>query len=158
MTTGSLALAWQTMDGVTRTDLMAAVEARLEGVTKANGYRTNLGEWLRTWSADAPNWDELPVLRVSDPSAEVAQALYGGLQHTVTIPVELLLPGGANPSDLRDCAADLLSAVGADPLWSGLATGSAVTAVALAPGERDRVSAGVTVSLTVTYETAPWSL
>jgi hypothetical protein len=135
----------------TRGAIIAAIEARFEVLDP-------LGEWVRSWSVESPLWDELPVLRVSDPSSEEGPPAYGRLGHTLSVPVEVILPGGTDLEEMRGYAATLLAAVATDPTWGGLATGTDLASVAVSPGERDRVSAGVTVTLRVAYETALWAI
>ena len=141
-----------------RGSIVAAVEARVVTIRTAAGYRTNLGLALRTWQAAPPDWTQLPVVQITDPESSAAAPAYGQVAHTISLGVEIMLPGGTAPSALRDYAADVLQAVGTDTTWGGLATTTRLTGVALDPGELQQVSAGVSVGLEVVYEAAAWVL
>jgi len=140
-----------------RDSVVDAVETRLAAIQVSGGYRTDLGGRLRTWQTTPPDWSDLPVLLVSDPTDEMGKPAYNLVRHTLTTTVEALLPGGTALATLREYAADILEAVGADPTWSGLAIGTRATTVEIDPGEINRVNAGVAVTLEIEFETALWA-
>lgn len=140
----------------TRDQIIDAVEARLALIKAASGYRTDLGYKVRTWQATPPRWEDLPVLQASDPEETLGQPAYGKHRHELTVRVEAILPGGTAAAVLRDAGADVLQAVGTDPTWGGLAVQTSGARVTIDPGAEDQVSAGVTVELSIHYETDIW--
>lgn len=135
-----------------------ALEAALRQIGTAGGYRTEIGARLRAWRAEAPRWEDLPVMEVRAGRVEPGAEAYGRQTLRLTAEVLVYLPGGTDLGTLRDHAADVLAALGADPTLGGLVDELGVTAVEVDPGEPDRVSDGLRIEVTATVETDPWTL
>lgn len=142
-----------------RQQLVTAVEAALAGIRKTNGYATNAGATLQPWRTRMLGKDEdRPALTVRDPADVIARTTYGLDSHGLTLEVEGATDGDATAADLRELAADLLKALGADPTWGGLAEDTALTGVRLDVVQDGIPTGMVTVTAVVQYETDPWTL
>ncbi len=135
-----------------------ALEAALRGIETSAGYRTDIGQRLRAWQVQPPQWQDLPVMEVRADRVEGVRFAYGKQELALGVDVMIHLPGGTSLETLRAHAADVLQALGADPTLGGLATDIRVTEIEVDPGESDRVSDGLRVSLAVVCEVDPWTL
>ncbi|HHB11936.1 MAG TPA: hypothetical protein ENK62_01895 [Chromatiales bacterium] len=135
-----------------------ALEAALRQIETSAGYRTDIGQRLRPWQYKAPTWDELPVMEVRAGRVEPGRPAYGLQELRIGADVLIYLPGGTEMQTLRDHAADVMQALGADPTLGGLVDQVRVAEIEVDPGEPERVSDGLRLAVEATVETDPWTL
>lgn len=103
-----------------RQQIMTALIIRLQTITIANGYETNVGGNVNDWHVSNFEETELPAMDVRDvnESTEVRGSLH---QNTLSIEIETKVSGTASATTMRDIIADVVKAIGTDPSFSGLA-------------------------------------
>lgn len=113
-----------------RQRLIDAVRARLQLITVANGYQTDIGRAVFVWRAMPLGEAETPFLNVKDVKRVSKQVLLGrqsaAHEHTLTMWVEVLarpVPGSVQADDMiRAYLGDIEKAVGLDRYWTEAAT------------------------------------
>jgi hypothetical protein len=112
-----------------RSQIVAAVLARLEGINATGNYITSVGTGdIRVWRTTPFQFDDTPEISITDPDEEIEQ--YTGGIWTPKIDFEIFVAAGANldlgSSDssynvaqyLKDVFADLTFALGVDRYWT----------------------------------------
>jgi len=92
--------------------LVAKVFEILSGITKANGFRTDIG--IKGFNWKATNWDEndVPGFDLRDPSTTYEDQLSGRRDHTVTLEITCALNSGStSASMMHDVRDDVISAL-----------------------------------------------
>ena len=131
-----------------RQDIFDAVVARLGSVAT-----------VKPWRVSDLEVSELPALIVKDGEAPVdAGAEIGRFQHNLTISVECLDHGTTAETAVRSMMEDVLTAVGSDPTFGGLAHRTTITGTNLiVEHQKERVAAGV-VGLIIRYRVGAFEI
>lgn len=145
-----------------RQQIMTAVAARLAGILVASGYETNLGENVFEWRDPSLQASELPALvyrDISDDRIEILD-LMGADSHTqmgLTCEIELHgSEGSTTPATLRSMIADVISAIGTDMTWGGLALFTEYLSDETSVGQADKIMGMTTVRIRINYIMKVW--
>jgi hypothetical protein len=141
-----------------RQKIVSAVVARMEGISVADGYETDLGETVRDWKVNYQE-DELPALSVCDTVADI-DFVNGNIdapsqQHRLPVLLRVFCKSDTPAEELRKMVSDVIKAVGGDPGWTvdgkRLAMFTRVTkAGIIVPNESFEI-AGAAVEIEITY-------
>lgn len=132
---------------------------RMEAISTANGYETDLGTSVEDWQT---NWDDeqLPALSVCDLVAEIGfvNSETEAPTQFVKLPIQFRIFAKSDtlPADLRKMCADVIRAVGADPKWEDedgkkLALWTRVTASGIRLQEDQFEIGGAAVEIEIGY-------
>jgi len=108
---------------IKRESIVAALAARLAGITVANGYNTNAGANVTIWRVTSFDVNELPAINIADIRDEVIGEQIPLVQdwrlsvriHAIADPAQLA------DGTLRMIVADVYKAIGVDHTFSGSA-------------------------------------
>lgn len=145
-----------------RTAILSAVEARLAAITSGATYNFTIGtgkvfQWRNLKNQP---WvpAELPAINIRDGIERVNQALAGVHQHE--LPVEIMAAIVANtaaPAEGRKLLADIVTAIGVDRKWSGLAFDTDPQTEGLEVVQEGVRIAGVRVQIIIKYRTSSFN-
>lgn len=135
-----------------RQRLVDAIMTRLQTITVANGYETNLGARVYEWRTTPLGADEMPGLIFRDTDEVIPQT---GLveEHEITLEIEMYASSGvATPATTRKAIADVIKCVGADVTFGGLAQDSVPhPEESIAFEHKDKIVGGVMLKFKVKY-------
>ncbi len=135
-----------------RQQIVMAIDARFKTIKTVNGYETNAGNNVYEWRSSPMIESELPGLIYRD--TQETEALSIGYQvHTLTIEIEGYVVGSAAPASLRKLIADVIKAIGTDPLWGGLAEDTRPVEETIQVEQEERRIAGARIKIEVDYRT-----
>lgn len=150
---------------IRRQQIMEAVQAALEGISVANGYRTDIGAGVKRWrprlaeGAYVPfGADELPAILAQDRRCETTPLSMQEQAHRLTVEIEARCAGGETSDDLlRKILEDVRQAVGVDPTWGGLAVDTDPQSDEFAIVQADQTLGGVLITIVIIYHTSAWA-
>ncbi len=143
----------------TRQQIINAVIARLQTIAIANGYSADLADNVHEWPALNVSLDKMPAAIVTDPGGQIDDAgVIGRTDHSLQVEIELIAKGATAVADIRALVGDVLTAVGTDPEWSGLAVDTTATGVQIAVEEHKHLFAGAQIDLEILYRTETWGI
>lgn len=142
-----------------RQQIVDAVKTRFAAITVANGYQTDIGlkqtEWHPTAkdAADRPGHDVRDALEEADTEKRNSALYERQLQITVIAEIAEV---DATAANARKALADMITAVGKDPKWGGLANYTLpVDEEVTVDDEAQRVGAARLI-FDVVYNRKPW--
>jgi hypothetical protein len=151
-----------TMADSKRQQIVSAIKTRLQGITVANGYETDLGNAIYEWRLSAYQSTELPGADLRD-TTETVGVTVGSHEHKMTAEVKVLGSTSSLPADIRKRLADVVKAAGTDLTWGGLAEDTAAAGQDLIEAEVNITGTGLvkvcaaSVRFEVSYTTAPFN-
>lgn len=151
-----------TMADSKRQQIVNAIKTRLQGITVANGYQTDLGNAVYEWRLTPYQSTELPCADVRDTTESVEATVEVHI-HKTTMEVKVLGSTGSLPADIRKRLADVVKAVGTDLTWGGLAEDTVAAGQDLIEAEIDITGTGLvkvraaSARFEVSYTTAPFN-
>ena len=105
--------------------IVNAVGVRLQAITVANGYETNLGAGLNLWRVTDFADSELPVMNLRDVECVTDQLIGNHHEHRLKLEVVAVSKIGGSDDNAgvtsRRMLADIWKAIGVDRKWSSLA-------------------------------------
>jgi len=109
-----------------QTDILAALQARLEGIAKADGYQTDAGAAVFSWLSYRLAPATFPMLVWRDAERTVSTAddfspSLGEESHILAIDIEGMIRCSDDIAELRALIEDVRKAVAVDIYWGGLA-------------------------------------
>jgi hypothetical protein len=136
------------------------VKARLQGITTAAGYGSNLGEHVEVWKTTKwPHGTALGVniMDVSCVPTEGEQRVIGQFNWALNMEIHIVAAEGEIPADnARIYIQDILQAIGTDPKWSNNADRTGQPADTMNAMFEGRIIAGVVMNFTIYYRTPKW--
>ncbi len=102
-----------------RQQIMTALITRLQTITVANGYETNVGDNVNDWHVSNFQETELPAMDVRDAN-ESTEVRGGFHQNTLSVEIETKVSGTTSATIMRDIIADVVKAIGTDTSFGGL--------------------------------------
>jgi hypothetical protein len=144
-----------------REKLCAAVKARMQGISVANGYETELGENVFLWKGADFAAEELPAMDIRDVRDDIDSAAVSTRRehHRITFEVAVAVANGTDSmKTARKAIADIYKAIGVDRYWtvSGarLAFDTDLKSDESGIEQRETTLAGAKVTFVVSYRTA----
>jgi hypothetical protein len=144
-----------------RQQIISAIKTGLQGITIANGYETDLGNYIYEWKLAAYQSTELPGADLRDTTETVTNTI-DLHQHDMTVEVKILGNTSSIAADIRKRLADVIKAVKTDLTWGGLAEDTVVIGEDLIEAEINITGTGAvkvnaaSARFTVSYTTAPF--
>jgi len=136
-----------------RQQILTAVGAVFSLITTANGYNTNIGQHVYVYKPRAFEAGELPGMDIRD-SHKTSQGTVGEEHHELEVSVTAVEDGDLSPETLRDIEADIVTAIGVDRTWGGLAVDTSTLSVGQASVQvGERVVSGAKANFTIEYYT-----
>lgn len=145
-----------------RTQILDAVQARLAAIAAGATYNFTIGstkvfQWRdlksQPWVAA-----ELPALNIRDGIERVNQALSG--IHLHELPVEIMgaiVANSAAQAEARKLLADIVTAIGVDRKWGGLAFDTDPQTEGLEVVQEGQRVAGARVQILIKYRTSSFN-
>jgi hypothetical protein len=146
---------------IKKEQIVQAVKTRLETITTANGYHTNLGNNIYEWKQN-PHADTNTLSAViRDTECEevnvLDQAASGIHTKILTMEIEIIAASGTPAQDLRKAEADVNKAIGTDTTFGGLAVDTEpVNSIPLYPNQNEKRIAGLQRTVEITFRTTAW--
>ncbi|HWQ36955.1 MAG TPA: hypothetical protein VNQ79_29255 [Blastocatellia bacterium] len=105
-----------------RQQLVDAVVARMQTISVAGGYETDLGARVADWPRRFHE-DELPALGVYDLQQQDEKENIGSRRtvHRLPVQIRIFISSDTPARELRRMIGDVERAIGADQRWGGLA-------------------------------------
>lgn len=139
-----------------RQSIMAALAERMATITVANGFRTNAGQHVFSWKEAPFLSTEIPGIEIRDIAEDTGYIAVGEHLHRLAVDVRVISTTG---TAVRSAIADVVTAVGQDVTFTGLAEDTSIQADGTidndASGESPRY--GSVVKLTIEYVTVPFT-
>lgn len=142
-----------------RQKIVEAVTARLQTITTANGYQTNLGSKVFVWRLTPFQDSETPALNLFDRIDTIQKQTAGIWHHSLAFEIHIVTSAGTAPLEtIRDqLIADVQKAIGVDRYWtvSGtrLAHDTDITSVEIGAAHGEKLEAQAKVLLSIEYRT-----
>jgi hypothetical protein len=141
----------------TRQQIVDALDTRLQTITTLNGYSANLGvyEWLVTPLEEA----DLPAVVFRDTVDDIDdEKEFSRLDHTLTVELDVAASSTASADSVRELIKDILTAIGTDKEFGGLAYNTDVLTASLEVSEADQRLTGGQIIIEIKYRTALWEI
>lgn len=141
----------------TRQSIVDALDARLKTITTANGYSANLSvfEWLVTPLEEA----DLPAVIFRDLEDDIDTDEIGTRRdHVLNFELDVSASATASATTVRELMRDILTAIGTDKEFGGLAYDTEPTGAGLEVSEADQRVSGGQITLEIKYKTTLWSI
>jgi hypothetical protein len=141
-----------------RTLIVQAVQTRLVAITAGATYNFTLGATkVLVWrDLKSQPWTvgELPALTIRDGIEQVRQALSGIHLHELPLDIMGAVTSSTLPEDeARKLLADIVTAIGVDRKWSGLAFDTDPIAEGIEVAQEGEHIAGARVQIVIKYRT-----
>jgi len=159
------------MAATIRQQIIDAIAARLKLIQLGDSFtvngatvscRSNIGDSVEIWRTrplgDKEGWAVVvrdltgPIDRTGE-GAEIGRHL-----HRLAVKIDIVVKDRTAPDLVREMLADVMTAIGSDPKWGGLARWTDVEESALEVDDTGARMAGASLSLTVTYKTTLWQM
>lgn len=140
-----------------RQQIIDAIVTRLSGIDGTGDYDTTIGSNVTDWGVNYQETD-LPAVSVCDLNEEVQTDTNDEFMDVYRLPVSIRVSVSASTraSDLRKMFKDILTAIGADEKWNGLAQFTQVRNIGMTLDQDAFRIAGGQVEIDVYYETQRW--
>jgi len=129
----------------------------LQTITIGNGYSANLGvhEWLVTplEESDLPAVIFRDTIDVIDDEREFQR-----LDHNLTVELDVSASLTTSADSVRELIRDILTAIGTDKEFGGLAYNTDVITASLDVSETDQRLSGGQIIIEIKYKTALWTV
>ena len=135
-----------------RQQICTAIDTALRTIQKSVGYETDLGNHVFEWRSTPLEEGELPALIWRDTDEPVEDTI-GAHLHRMVLEVELLAAGNASPATLRKMIADVVTLIGANLTWGGLAEDTKPQIETIAVDQESRRLAGASLKFEILYTT-----
>lgn len=144
-----------------RQQILTLIDARLKLILTAGGYLTNAGAHVYPWLSRPVSTSNLLALAYRD-TQENSEALTSGAigyhRHQLTIEVEVLVAAGATTMEtMRQVLADVITAIGTDPHWGGLAEYTQPGFNRIDIDQENKVVGGALITFAIIYSTKAWN-
>ena len=150
-----------------RQRIVNAITDRLKTITKANGYRTDIGlhvfRWkLNPWAEkDAQGRQFLDGCNIKDKSCTFVAAVSGSMNWELEIEIEIFGDGEGSDTFLRSAEADVITMIGTDTKF-GVSDLNARTwtknfRTEMSMKQDERIVAGMLISFQVEFITPYWN-
>ncbi len=104
-----------------RQQIVDAVTARLQTITKANGYSLDIGTRVFPWRKRPLAVNEVPAICFEDGHAAMqTQTLGGTTSHSLEFTIDLFVAGKTTATQARSGLADIMAALATDETFGGL--------------------------------------
>lgn len=142
------------MTDTKRQRIFAAVVAQMRTIRTANGYQTDAGALVEEWQTHFDE-AELPAISVFDMPESSETPHRGSVMATHMLPIQVRIFTRSNTpaTELRKMIGDVLTAVGKDPRWGGLAIDTVPDKSGFVIPEDSFEIAGAAVSFSVEHMT-----
>jgi hypothetical protein len=137
-----------------RQQIVEAVDAGLKTIRKANNYKSDLGLNVYEWRDEPVPDDRLPACTWRDTDEVVSDTssfLYHA--HELVVSIELLAGTEDAPAQLRILIADVVTMIGANLTWDGLAADTRPETESIRTEREGKRIAGAVVTFRIYYET-----
>ncbi len=141
----------------TRQQIVDALDTRLQTITTGNGYSANLGvyEWLVTPLEES----DLPAVIFRDTVDDIDdEREFSRLDHTLTVDLDVAVSSTTSADAVRELIRDILTAIGTDKEFGGLAYNTDVVTASLDVSEADQRLSGGQIIIEIKYKTALWTI
>ncbi len=150
-----------------RQRIVEAIFAKLKTITKANGFRTNIGENVFRWKLtpwgemDAQGRQYLDGCNLRDKTCSMVASVSGSMNWVLEIEIEIYGDGEGSDTFLRSAEADVISLIGQDTKW-GVSDLNARTwtkdfRTEMGLKQEERIISGMLISFSVEFTTPYWS-
>jgi len=150
-----------------RQRIVNAITDRLKTITKANNFRTNIGENVFRWKLtpwgerDAAGRQYLDGCNLKDKSCVLTATVSGSMDWVLDIDIEIYGDGEGSDTFLRSAEADVITMIGQDPKF-GVADLNARTwtknfRTEMGLKQDERIVAGMLISFQVEFRTPYWN-
>lgn len=133
--------------------------ARLQTITTANSYNTNLGATIEHWRLAPWQSDDLPACNVKDADCTITHDTM--TKEMITLPVALEVTFSGTIADRNDLLQDVYTALGMEDLASGVMGGYALDLTPLGDttesDEAAEIINKVTINIEIQYQATRWS-
>ncbi len=144
-----------------RQQIITKIDARLKLILTASGYLTNAGSNVYDWLKRPVSATSLLALVYRDPQENSEASTAGAIgyhRHQMTIEIEILVANGSTTMEtMRKVLADIVTVIGTDPKWSGLAESTLPGSNRIDVDQESKIVAGALFTFTVVYQTKAWN-
>lgn len=150
-----------------RQRIVNAIFSKLETITKANGFRTDIGlngyRWkLTPWGErDAQGRQYLDGFNLKDKSCVCSASVIGFMEWALDIEVEIYGDGEGSDTFLRSAEADVISLIGQDTKFGvsdpNVRTWTKNFRTEMGLKQDERIIAGMLISFQVEFRTPYWN-
>lgn len=137
-----------------RQRIMDALKARLETILIAGGYKTDAGKNVFAWRKFGIPDTELPALVYQDTDHTQDQGAIDLVDNFLEVTVEAIAIKGATSEDqIREMLADVITAIGTDETWGGLAFDTSQPSTPMDAEQMEKKLFGSRITFTIEYNT-----
>ncbi len=147
-----------------RTDIIAALEARLKTITIAHGYQTDIGSHVTTWRVSKFLPAELPALNIKyavDPDTIDGEGMSGPKNvwnRSLPVGITMLAKGTTTIADIEKMIGDVWKAISTDDGFSGNAITVTPESEMIIEDQEERLIAGAIITFKIEYRTTQYGI
>ena len=141
-----------------RRQILYMLSSRLQTITMANGYSTDIGLYVQEWDA-TPHDPNLETYRLEyrDVNESIDMLSIGEQECRLKIDIRIICSGSTPMSTIRSIIGDVSRAISVDLSFGGLAQDVSPQSVwSIDKGMASDTVSGAGVSYTIIYTTKPW--
>lgn len=141
-----------------RADLISALDTRFKTILTTAGYNTNLGANVKHWQTEDIPEASCPALIYSDASDNQELEAFDEIRHDLAVTIDLKYVV-SDIDDVYDGIEDVPAAIGTDPSFGGLATGTLPIGNELdVSGDGQTIIVTAKINIVITYLTGVFDL
>jgi hypothetical protein len=141
-----------------REQIIAAMITRFQGIKKASGYKSDLGDSVNHFRDSDYDVTELPALNIVDRTNDIGPATSTQFDNMVDITLEIKVASGETTyKTAYDIIEDVYRAIAVDDTWGGLALDTLPGSDDIHSEHAGKVISGITIKIKVQYEAAKWT-
>ncbi|NLT24650.1 MAG: hypothetical protein GXX82_16530 [Syntrophorhabdus sp.] len=140
-----------------REQIIAAMITRFQGIKKASGYKSDLGNSVHHFRGSDYDVTELPALNVVDGRNDIGPATSTQFDNMVDITLEIKVASGETTyKTAYDIIEDVYRAIAVDDTWGGLALDTLPGSDEIETEHAGKIISGITIKVQVQYEAGKW--
>lgn len=141
--------------------ILDAIGLALSGILTGSGYKTDIGNNVFYDRPTDLSEAETPgIIYFSEAIGKGEGAAMGSFRWALPVSINILATGSTAKAIINQAVSDVLTVIGANPTWGGLAaiSNQQPEVTPFKSQQQDHIVSGVNVKLTVIYDTARWEI
>lgn len=137
-----------------RQQIFEAVGSRLAAINGTGDYQTTIGDRKTSWNVTPITDREIDGIDLRDVDETTTDEVTRHQDHVLIINAEIHAKKGAETAQfLRKALGDVITAIGVDRRWGGLARHTTTRGNQMIIDQTDKVVGGIRIVLAITYRT-----
>ena len=141
-----------------REQIITEMITRFQDITKASGYKSDLGGNVHHFRNSDFEPAELPALNIVDPVNSIDHATMNQFDNMIDVELQVKVASGETTyQDAYNIIQDVYKAIAVDDTWGNLALDTLPVSDEIETKHAGKVISGITIKIKVQYEAAKWT-